>query len=83
MPRSANGRMKKNGSSMSSYRLGIDIGGTFTDLVLLGADGSVHVAKIVSTPPDFGVGVVRGLHIVLDDAKISPPQLRVLSTARL
>jgi N-methylhydantoinase A len=55
-----------------AYRLGIDIGGTFTDLVLLGANGSVHIAKIVSTPPDFGVGVIRGLHRVVADAGISP-----------
>jgi N-methylhydantoinase A len=59
-------------SGAISYRLGVDIGGTFTDLVLVGADGSVHVAKVVSTPPDFGDGVIRGLESIVAGAQISP-----------
>ena len=35
---------------MSTYRLGVDIGGTFTDIVLLGANGAMHTKKILSTP---------------------------------
>jgi N-methylhydantoinase A len=42
------------------FRLGVDIGGTFTDVVLLGADGSVHSAKVLSTPDDYARGVVEG-----------------------
>ena len=37
-------------SSAGPLALGIDTGGTFTDLVALGADGSVRVAKAPSTP---------------------------------
>ena len=39
---------------MREYRLGIDIGGTFTDLVLMHPDGSVVTHKILSTPDDYG-----------------------------
>ena len=33
-------------------RIGIDIGGTFTDLVFLRPDGRVERAKVLSTPED-------------------------------
>ena len=35
------------------YRLGVDIGGTFTDVVLLGSDGTMHTRKVLSTPNDY------------------------------
>lgn len=38
--------------------IGVDTGGTFTDLVILHEDGTVQIAKQPSTPPDFGRGVV-------------------------
>ena len=31
-------------------RVGADVGGTFTDIVFLAADGTVRVAKVLSTP---------------------------------
>ncbi len=37
---------------MAGYRLGVDIGGTFTDIVLLGGDGVLFNKKILSTPDD-------------------------------
>ena len=43
-------------------RLGIDIGGTFTDLVVLEDDGSAtHIGKTLTTPRDPSEGVLRGL----------------------
>jgi N-methylhydantoinase A len=44
-----------------SYRIGIDVGGTFTDCVLLRPDGSVALEKAPTTPGDQSVGVVTGL----------------------
>jgi N-methylhydantoinase A len=45
---------------MSALRVGVDVGGTFTDLVL--DDGSaVRVAKVPSTPADQAEGVIAGL----------------------
>ena len=49
-------------------RLAADIGGTFTDLVLLDSGGVVHVAKTLSTPGDFKEGVLVGVERVLSDA---------------
>ena len=49
-------------------RLAADIGGTFTDLVLLDPGGGVHVAKTLSTPGDFKEGVLGGVERVLSDA---------------
>ena len=51
-----------------SARLAADIGGTFTDLVLLDPGGGVHVAKTLSTPGHFKEGVLSGVERVLSDA---------------
>ena len=44
-----------------AYRVGIDIGGTFTDLVVIDEQGRVNVDKVPSTPPNFAQGVIDGL----------------------
>ena len=46
---------------MSSYRIGIDVGGTFTDVVGIASDGTQTLAKAASTPADQSIGVVEGL----------------------
>ena len=46
-------------------RIGIDIGGTFTDLVFLAPDGSVERAKVLSTPEDYSEGIAAGLETTL------------------
>ena len=46
---------------MNSVRIGADIGGTFTDLVVLGEDGQVLVTKVPSTPENYSQGVVDAL----------------------
>ncbi len=43
-----------------SYRIGIDIGGTFTDMVFLAADGALVVTKAPTTPDDFSRGIADG-----------------------
>jgi N-methylhydantoinase A len=45
-------------------RIGIDVGGTFTDLVAVDADGRVTFAKAASTPADPSIGVMDGLGIL-------------------
>jgi N-methylhydantoinase A len=42
-------------------RVGIDVGGTFTDLVCVDAQGRVTIAKVPSTPEDQSLGVMAGL----------------------
>lgn len=58
-----------------TYRLGVDIGGTFTDITLLGDDGSVHQMKLPSTPPSFGDAVIEGLRSILDRSGVRPSAL--------
>ena len=43
------------------YRVGADIGGTFTDVALLGSDGSIATAKVASTPDDYGLAIIDGV----------------------
>ena len=44
----------------SGLRLGVDVGGTFTDVVVVRPDGAVLTAKVPSTPHDQSAGVVAG-----------------------
>ena len=46
------------------YRIGIDVGGTFTDLVAVDRDGRVTIAKSASTPEDPSIGVMDGLGLL-------------------
>ncbi len=39
------------------YRIGVDIGGTFTDCVVIGENGAIHTFKELSTPEDQSVGL--------------------------
>lgn len=49
-----------------SYRLGVDVGGTFTDLLLLREDtGETWRAKVPSTPEDLSLGVIQGKDHIL------------------
>ena len=56
-----------------TYRLGVDVGGTFTDLLLVDEkSGRTWSAKVPSTPKDQSVGVLRGLTRVCKQAGIDP-----------
>jgi N-methylhydantoinase A len=46
---------------MSGYVIGIDVGGTFTDLVCVGGSGQALTAKVPSTPADQSEGVMNGI----------------------
>ncbi|HIF43674.1 MAG TPA: hydantoinase/oxoprolinase family protein [Dehalococcoidia bacterium] len=46
---------------MQNFRVGVDIGGTFTDIVFLGDDGEVLARKIASTPNDYSEAVLNGI----------------------
>ena len=55
-----------------SYSLAVDIGGTFTDAVLRGADGSLTVDKTLTTHHDLLEGFFRGVDLVLTKAGVGP-----------
>ncbi len=44
-----------------TWRSGSDIGGTFTDIAYIDADGVLHTGKVPSTPDRYGRGVVAGI----------------------
>ena len=45
-----------------AYRLGVDVGGTFTDFLLMNEEtGETHTAKVPSTPEDSSIGVLNGV----------------------
>ncbi|MGI6873417.1 hydantoinase/oxoprolinase family protein [Amycolatopsis sp. 3B14] len=58
-----------------SYALGVDVGGTFTDVVLAGPDGQAAVAKTLSTHDDPARGIVTGVRSALDAAGVRPEQV--------
>ena len=49
-----------------TWRIGVDVGGTFTDVVCIGPDGATALAKTASTPADQSEGVVAGLGVLAE-----------------
>ena len=59
-----------------TYRLGCDVGGTFTDLLLINeATGETYRAKTPSTPQDQSIGVMTGIERICKDAGITPAEI--------
>lgn len=59
----------------AEYALGIDVGGTFTDVVLAGPDGQESVAKTLSTHDDPARGILEGVRSALASAAVRPEQV--------
>lgn len=53
---------------MPTYRIGVDVGGTFTDLVCLGDDGRVLTHKLSSTVDDYSRAIQQGLQALFHAA---------------
>jgi N-methylhydantoinase A len=64
-------KMTANPASLSTlrapWRIGIDVGGTFTDLMLADSAGATHVAKVPSVPSDPSLGVLAALERLAAD----------------
>jgi len=43
------------------FKIGIDVGGTFTDFLLVDEEGKHEVFKVLTTPPDPSIGVRHGI----------------------
>lgn len=60
----------------SSYRLGVDVGGTFTDLLLINeANGEMYSAKVLSTPEDSSIGVLNGVAKICEQFNVDPARI--------
>jgi N-methylhydantoinase A len=65
-----------------AWRIGIDIGGTFTDVVLVQEDtGRIAIVKLPTTPYDFGKAVIDGIRQGLDNNRIDAADVSLLSHA--
>jgi N-methylhydantoinase A len=59
----------------TKYRLGIDAGGTFTDLVLADRSGDVRLFKALSTPADPTRAIEEGMKLIAEDLGESPAEI--------
>ena len=66
------------GDAGRRYFIGVDVGGTFTDVVLGDSDGGLAVAKVTTTPDDPRRGVVAGVGEVLATHQVDPSRVRRL-----
>lgn len=58
------------------YRLGVDVGGTFTDLLLIEEEsGRTFSAKVPSTPEDSSIGVLNGVARICEQAGVDPARV--------
>ena len=63
-----------------SYRIGVDIGGTFTDFALYGADGgTMAIHKQLTTPTDPSISVLEGIAALLDRNDVAMEQIEVIA----
>ena len=70
MPLLAGGASSMTGKN-PNLRIGIDTGGTFTDIVCVDAStGAMRVTKVSSTPSNPAIGLVRGVKAIMGDASL-------------
>lgn len=64
------------------WRIGVDIGGTFTDVAIVDeATGRLGIAKTATTPQDFGRGVLNGLQDAIAEYGVVADEVGLLSHA--
>lgn len=59
-----------------SIRIGVDIGGTFTDIVARKDDGSVFIEKVLSSVQDYSEAIVEGVTRILKRAQVQPQDVQ-------
>ena len=57
-------------NNLTGYRLGADIGGTFTDLVIASPDGGYWTKKLSSTQDDLSRGIIEGMAQLLSEQHV-------------
>jgi len=64
---------------VASYRIGIDVGGTFTDLVLLNEEsGEVHHTKVLTSNPNPAEGVLLALDRALEETEVASESVKII-----
>ena len=63
------------GDPAVGYRIGVDIGGTFTDIILLAPDGGLATKKVLSTPDDYSRAVVDGVVLLCGERGVQPDEV--------
>ena len=59
-----------------TFRLGVDVGGTFTDLLLVDeSSGQTYMAKVPSTPDDSSIGVLNGIDRICGESDVDAKQV--------
>jgi len=61
--------------NLNNYKLGIDVGGTFTDFFLVSDEGMTYMHKTLSTPEDPSIGFIRGIHDLASKLNLLPDLL--------
>src|ERR1041385_8244323 len=64
--------MPASKNSPKSIRIAVDIGGTFTDIVLMSDDGVLHEAKVSTSSDDPSAAVITGVATLLNELNIPP-----------
>ena len=61
--------------------IGVDIGGTFTDICLLATDGRLITKKVLSTTDDYSRGIIAGISESLHECGLLPVNVNGVSHA--
>src|SRR5438128_990756 len=60
---------------MTKFRVGVDIGGTFTDIVFLGEDGRRLTKKVSSTADNYATAIVDGLAELIRECRLEDAEI--------
>jgi N-methylhydantoinase A len=66
-------------SRAGGLRIGVDVGGTFTDIIMLLPDGRVASKKILSSPPNFNEAIRAGIAELLREQNLPGRQVAEIS----
>lgn len=69
-------RFKRSNGPQGAVRIGADVGGTFTDVVVLDGRGNLYTQKVPSTPPHFEEAVIQAIGAWLGSTGISGARVR-------
>ena len=61
--------------STSDFQIGVDIGGTFTDVVCLGTDGDLQLVKVPTTRGDPSIAVQRAVAFMAERWGVDPARI--------